>query len=228
MSGGGIGSVGARRAPRRAVAVFVRRVGGLALLIASVGCAGLTPDGARPVVVRFESGTETEAFEIRAGVERIELIDRSGLLVAEIRRADRGLVVRDARGRPLGWVTREAASERPSHYWAERAEGEATLELKQESDGDFELEDATGETLYKLKLRDYGFKIVDATGRDVVRVRRSDGGKTSIRDADGLTYLMTRDAIPVEVAAVLVLPGLSFSQASLLAASVWGLPQVEP
>ena len=63
MSGGGIGSVGARRAPRRAVAVFVRRVGGLALLIASVGCAGLTPDGARPVVVRFESGTETEAFE---------------------------------------------------------------------------------------------------------------------------------------------------------------------
>ncbi|MEZ4291784.1 MAG: hypothetical protein R3E53_15100 [Myxococcota bacterium] len=39
--------------------------------------------------MRFESGTETEAFEIRAGVERIELIDRSGLLVAEIRRADR-------------------------------------------------------------------------------------------------------------------------------------------
>ena len=91
--------------------------------------------------------------------------------------------------------------------------------LRAEPDGDFELQDANRERLYEIKRRNYGFKIVRADGTVESRVR-SLGGRTSIRDAEGLTYLKTRDHLPPAATAALSLEQLPFALATGLAVAI--------
>jgi hypothetical protein len=101
-------------------------------------------------------------------------------------------------------------------------------DIRIEADGDLEVRDSSDAVLYKLKRRDYGFKIVDEKGEAIARVRRSRNGKLSIRDESHLTYLKTRDAIPVEAVALIALPGLSFAEATGLAVAAWIWPEGRP
>lgn len=71
------------------------------------------------------------------------------------------------------------------------ARGATLYTLDREPDGDLELEDATGAELYKVKLRDYGYKVVDREDRE--QKVRAKNGKVSLRDYNGNTVLSTRD-----------------------------------
>jgi hypothetical protein len=96
---------------------------------------------------------------------------------------------------------------------------EVVFELKREPDGDFKMTDADQAVVYRVKLRDYGFKVVDREGevRSRVRVRPT---KTSLRDGSGRTYMMTRDALSAASAAVLSLEDLRFAYAVALSVAV--------
>jgi hypothetical protein len=186
----------------------------------AIGCLA-TPQGLGGIgEVRFESGAERPAFEISARGSRIEVSDGSGALLVRLDREKSAVVTFDGRGRRIGEVRTRKDDGEILYEWFESAEA-PLLGLERETDGDFELEDAAGETIYELKRRSYGFKVVDAEDETVLRVRLSESGKISVRDANDVTYLTTRDRLPIEAATVWSLPELDFARASALAVAIW-------
>ncbi|MEE2664574.1 MAG: hypothetical protein VX681_10705 [Myxococcota bacterium] len=99
-----------------------------------------------------------------------------------------------------------------------------TIELSREPDGDLRI-DRAGERLFDLKHRDYGYKVVDARGVDLGRVRT---GSTSIKIRDQNRVIVRETKAPISTAAVAcwVLPHLELYEAGALtlAVTVWGLP----
>jgi hypothetical protein len=146
--------------------------------------------------------------------------DGSGALLVRLDREKSAVVTFDGRGRRIGEVRTRKDDGEILYEWFESAEA-PLLGLERETDGDFELEDAAGETIYELKRRSYGFKVVDAEDETVLRVRLSESGKISVRDANDVTYLTTRDRLPIEAATVWSLPELDFARASALAVAIW-------
>ncbi len=191
-------------------------------MILLAGCAGPTMNGREGRLVRFESGAGVPAIEIRRDQELLVVRDRDGRMLVRIARTGRQAAATGARGDSLGYVTVDRRADDPARFrWQSIRSEISDFVLKLESDGDLKIKDSAGDTLYKLKRRDYGFKIVDAEGIPVGRVRQSRSGKISIRDGDGITYLSTRDEIPVAVSAVLAAPRIPFSRAVALAAMLW-------
>ncbi len=96
--------------------------------------------------------------------------------------------------------------------------------LTRERDGDLRLVDQNGQVVYESKLRDYGFKTVDAEGRVQSRVRVREG-KTSLRNAAGETTLSTKDGIPAAAMACFTLRSLSLEHRVALALGIihWGV-----
>ncbi len=101
--------------------------------------------------------------------------------------------------------------------------GKLIYQLLREPDGDLKLEDGNRKLLYKMKLRDYGFKTVDAGGAVQSRVREKPG-KVSLRDATGRTTLSTEDGIPPAAAACFTLGDLPLVYQTGLALGIihWG------
>lgn len=185
-----------------------------------VGCVSAGGERERSYAIRFESGIGRPAFEARSNGDAIEVMDAEGRLLASLVREQEALLVLDDRKRPLGRVVERPDDEDFRLLWL-APDGTPGFGLERESDGDLELEDAAGETVYELKVRDYGFKVVDGRDEPSLRVRRSENGKISVRDSDDVTYLSTRDVVPIEVAAVWALPELDFMRASGFAVALW-------
>ncbi len=85
------------------------------------------------------------------------------------------------------------------------------------------LENGSGNLLYKMKRRDYGFKTVDADGRVESRVRVKES-KLSLRDATGATTLSTYDVIAPAAFACFTLRELPIEHQAALALGIihWG------
>ena len=192
-----------------------------------LGCIGANPSSMGLAPVQFDSGLDRIAFEMLPSGESIEVLNREGLLLLRVDRGGSELSVLDARGLPVGQISRGDTEAFRGLRWG-APDGRSRFSVKFEADGDLEVEDELGETVCKLKRRDYGFKLVDSAGETVARIRRSESGKISIRDAENLTYLTTRDEFPVEAAALLSIPDLAFAEASGLAIALWIWPSVAP
>lgn len=186
-----------------------------------VGCASGGPVVSRALEVHFESGAGRPAFEASSSGDAIEVFGGDGRLIVTLTPGDAGLVVRGPGGALVGSLEQRREDDGDELLVWSAADGSEGFGLEREADGDLELEDPAGETVYELKRRDYGFKVVDAEGESILRVRVSESGKISVRDRGDVTYLSTRDAIPVEVAAVWSLPGLDFVRASGFAVALW-------
>lgn len=193
-----------------------------------VGCLGGSGLSSPLSEVRFESGIGRVAFELNPSQDGVDVVgrDRRSLLRIEFDK-DRLLVI-DSRESVVAIVTRLPTGAHRGYRLANANDESLRTDIRIEADGDLEVRDSNDAVLYKLKRRDYGFKIIDEKGEPIARVRRSNDGKISIRDESHLTYLKTRDAIPVEAVALIALPGLSFAEATGLAVAAWIWPEGRP
>jgi hypothetical protein len=196
--------------------------------MAWVGCmAG--PGSTSPLSeVRFESGIDRVAFEFSPSRDGVDVVGRDRRLLLRIEFDDDRVVIIDPTAGEVAAVTRLPTGAHRGYRLADANDVALRSEIRIEADGDLEVRDSNEAVLYKLKRRDYGFKIVDGNGESIARVRRSSGGKLSVRDESHLTYLQTRDPIPVEAVALIALPGLSFAEATGLAVAAWIWPEGGP
>jgi hypothetical protein len=95
------------------------------------------------------------------------------------------------------------------------------LLLSREPDGDLRI-DRDGERLFDLKIRDYGYKIVDARGVELGRVRAG-AGSIKVRDHARTLILETKAPLSPAAVACWILP-LQEAGALTLAITAWGLP----
>lgn len=178
--------------------------------------------------IRFETGIGRLAFELRPAKESVEVFGREGRLLLRIEiEAERLLIADSSTGSVVAIGPLPAGTHR-GYRVTDELDGSLRSELRIEKDGDFRLLQSDDTVFYELKRRVYGFKLVDANGEVISRIRHSDDGRMSIRDAGNLTYLKTRDPIPVEAAALLAIPGLSFAEATGLAVASWIWPEGQP
>jgi hypothetical protein len=200
----------------------------LGLLLLALGCAGTGGPGATAQWVHFQSGVGKDAFDLRRSGSDITLFNANDrVLVSVVRKGDVWHVA-DSEGRRVGRVARIQDSIAPRFGLSGRADEQGDLELKIEQDGDLKLKDASEREIFKLKQRDYGFKIVDSEGQTIGRVRLSEEGKISVRDENNLTYLSTRDPMPLEAATLLMVPGLDLASATGLSAVLWQWQEARP
>lgn len=219
---------------RRGTARLARPLGA-ALIAVAIGCA--TPGGEPESSPRLPAGSQLELevdFDAEVQGEALQLTPRAGGvvtledgdgdLVAAFRLAGELLEVEAANGERVGVVAR--SEDRPGGLRVLQVPGGTPLyELRPEPDGDVKLTDAAGRLLYELKLRDYGFKVVDAQGSVESRVRARPE-KISIRNPAGVTVLTTREPIPPLAAACISLREFPLEYAGALAVAVihWSPP----
>ena len=97
--------------------------------------------------------------------------------------------IKDSGDKVLGQIKGDA-----SKIHIEDAQGQRIFALQRQADGDYKLENASGELIYKIKKRDYGLKIEDASEAEVAKVKTK-SGKTSLRNASDTTLLSTKGRI---------------------------------
>jgi len=196
--------------------------------MAWVGCLGGAGSTSPLSEVRFESGIDRVAFEFSPSRDGVDVVGRDRRSLHRIEFDDDRLVIIDPSAGAVAAVTRLPIGAHRGYRLADANDEGFRSEIRIEADGDLEVRDSNEAVVYKLKRRDYGFKVVDGNGESIARIRRSSSGKLSIRDGNHLTYLQTRDAIPVEAMALIALPGLSFAEATGLAVAAWIWPGGRP
>ena len=196
--------------------------------IAWIGCVNGSGVPSPLSEIRFESGIDRVAFELSPSRDGVDVVGRDRRSLFRIEFDEDRLSVIDSREGVVAVVTRLPTGAHRGYRLANAKDAELWTDIRIESDGDLEVRDSREAVVYKLKRRDYGFKIVDEKGKSIARIRRSSDGKLSIRDDSHLTYLKTRDPIPIEAVALIALPGISFAEATGLAVAAWILPEGRP
>lgn len=195
------------------------------LLVCVAGCAlpPLSDTGAigGSDTVRFFAKDGDLLFRLVGVEDGIDVEDGRGERLLALRLRGERLLVEDAHARRLGAVV---PPDIDSGIRIVTAGSDVELfELRIEPDGDLQLTRRGHELVYAIKKRDYGYKIVEASGRVESKIRVSEG-KISARDVNGVTFLSTRDALAPEAAAAITLEQVPFPYAVALAVAVaqWG------
>ncbi len=154
--------------------------------------------------------------------ERVKLEDANGELLARFTLDAGRLRIERVPHELAGFVVPAGEGGRGLQILDARG-GKLIYQLVREPDGDLKLEDGNRKLLYKMKLRDYGFKTVDAGGAVQSRVRVKPG-KVSLRDATGRTTLSTEEEIAPAAAACFTLGDLPLVYQTGLALGIihWG------
>jgi len=172
--------------------------------------------------IKFDGPNGKRLMELVPRGQRVKLENARGELVVRFRLEAGRLRIELASRELVGFVAPQAAD--TGGLQVVGARGASVLyRLRREPDGDLKLQDGAGRTVYEVKLRDYGFKTVDARGAVQSRVRVKPT-KVSVRDAAGKTTLSTDDSIPPPAAACFTLNGLplEFQTGLALAIIHWG------
>ena len=181
-----------------------------------------TPDGGIQLdhPINFDGQDGTRALKLVPGKEQVKLQDGNGELLARFELVDGRLQVNRAPPELTGFVVPAAGG---GFHMLEPNESRVLYRLSREPDGDLRLETGSGNLLYKMKRRDYGFKTVDADGRVESRVRVRES-KISRRDATGATTLSTSDVIAPAAFACFTLRELPIEHQAALALGIihWG------
>ncbi len=205
---------------------IVRTTAILALLTAfSIGASRCTPaDGEIQLdhAIEFDGLDSARVMKLVPRRERVKLEDANGELLARFT-LDAGRLRIEREPRELaGFIALPGEGGRGLQILDARS-GKLIYQLLREPDGDLKLEDGNRKLLYKMKLRDYGFKTVDAGGAVQSRVRVKPG-KVSLRDATGRTTLSTEEEIAPAAAACFTLGDLPLVYQTGLALGIihWG------
>jgi hypothetical protein len=195
-----------------------------ALAVAAFGCATLPEAGGLSLRhdVEFEGPDSATAFQLRPTATAIDVESATDQLLARLTLDGARLRVENGKGELRGFVLPPAAGSRS--YRVVQADGSTQLfEFSREPDGDLNLEDAAGNDVYKIKLRDDGYKVEDMAGAMETRIKAREG-KISLRNAADETFLATRDPLSPEAAAAISLEKVDFEFAAGLAVAVshWG------
>ncbi len=112
------------------------------------------------------------------------------------------------------------ASKKHDRYTLRGADGKKVERiLAVEPDGDWQVLDANEKLLRKLKLRDNGFKVVDAEDQEVGRIKVSKD-KISLRDVGGKEVLYTKSSVHPLAAACFQLDGVTLPAKGALAVAI--------
>ena len=173
--------------------------------------------------LKFDGPDDKVAFRVRSTRDALRAEDADGNVLAWFRFSAEQLEVQDAKGRSLANV-RPVLKGKILYRVLVPPDNEVLYELRREPDGDLQLKSRFQEMVYKLKRRDYGFKVQTANGETESRVRVK-GGKISIRADRGATYLATKDPLRAGAVAVMSLESLPFPHAIGLGLAVqhWGI-----
>jgi hypothetical protein len=199
----------------------------IALLVSfSLGASMCAPGGgeirlAHPI--KFDGPGDARVMKLVPRKEQVKLEGAHGELLARFAMDGGRLRVEREPHEAAGFIAPPGEGARGLQV-LDGSGGKLMYQLLREPDGDMRLEDDAGKLLYKLKLREYGFKTVDASGAVQSRVRVKPG-KVSLRDATGQTTLSTEDEIPPAAAACFTLVDLPLAYQTGLALGIihWGL-----
>jgi hypothetical protein len=162
--------------------------------------------------IDFDDAAGRTALRLEPDSDSIRVEGPRGALIATVREKSGELVVENAAGEAT-WLIDESDDDRLRLRVRAASSDRVAFNLKEEPDGDLKIDDANGERIAVAKRRAYGFKVVSGAGETLARIRLR-SGKISVRDAAGLTYLTTRDAISTRAAALLVIESLPVEVAS--------------
>ncbi len=195
-----------------------------ALLACTAGCASNTlspPAFGTSIRIDFDDADGRTALRLQPDGDSVRVEGPKGSLIATVREGSDGLRVDDARGKAT-WLIKEIPNGQLHLRVSSASSNRTAFELKEEPDGDLQIDDGDGNRIATAKQRSYGYKLVSSEGKTLARVR-SRAGKISVRDHTGLTYLTTRDSISTRAVALLALEALPVEAASGLgvATSFW-------
>lgn len=187
----------------------------IALLACTYGCASNTLSPAAfgtATRIDFDDADGRTALRLRPDGDSVRVEGPKSSLIATVREGSDGLRVDDARGKAT-WIIEEIDDEQLHIRVRGASSNRIAFELKEEPDGDLQIDDGDGNRIATAKQRSYGYKLVSSKGKTLARVR-SRAGKISVRDHTGLTYLTTRDSISTRAVALLALEALPVEAAS--------------
>ena len=148
--------------------------------------------------LKFKRDDGSEAFSIKFQPDGAKWVDGNDQEIARFTVDENQKVkIKDPSDNVLGFVVIQDG------YWKiENAEQTQELFiLRRQDDGDYKLEDDSDTQIYRIKQRDYGYEIETPDKQSLYKVKISEDGKVSLRDANDKTVVSTRAAIaPVAVA----------------------------
>lgn len=186
-----------------------------ALLACTPGCASntlLSPAFGSSTQVDFDDAAGRTVLRLKPDGDSIRVEGPKGALIATVSEKSDTLRVDDAGGKAT-WIIEEVHGERLHLRVRSASSNRVAFDLKEEPDGDLDIDDGDGNRIATAKQRSYGYKLVSAEGKTLARIR-SRAGKISVRDHTGLTYLTTRDSISIRAVALLSLEALPVEAAS--------------
>jgi hypothetical protein len=160
----------------------------LIVVVAIVGCAagGIQLDHE----IELDGPDGKKVWKLEPDQEKVELEDAYAQDLYKFRYRHGAITFEDSTGRQVEILPSPGSTS--DLHLRDRDTEKLLYSLQREPDGDYRLEDGDETVVYRLKQRDYGFKIVDPRDREL-KVR-SRPGKISIRER-GRTKLSTRDPI---------------------------------
>ncbi len=186
---------------------FLIIVASLMIFLAGFGCSRAdrrNPDVANPVQtspiatdsvsaqstdenIKFKQSDGSEKYSLKLKPDGAKLVDGADHELARLTLDGHKIKIKDAADQVLGYVVIEDG------YWKlENAEQTKELYvLRLQDDGDFKLEDGSNTSIYRIKVRDYGYEIETPEKVSRYKVKVKDG-KTSLRNANEETVLSTK------------------------------------
>lgn len=139
--------------------------------------------------LKFKLANDTEAFSLKPKEDGAKLVNALEQEIARLKWKDnkRKLQIRDPRDQTLGFITitdrawKISGSDQKERYV-----------LRLQPDGDYKLETATDQPVYRIKKRDYGYEIQTPTEQTLYKIKQK-GDKLSLRNAADQTTLSTKD-----------------------------------
>ena len=206
---------------------WIQRVACL-LTISLIGAAAMSPGLASadtPLIakkIEFDDANGDEAFRFDPESQGVELQRAKGKKrLATYERSGKKLTIDLPKIGDGGSVEFNG---KQMHFQLRDAKGTVRWVLMQEPDKDWRLSDPAGKLHCKLKLRDDGYKLVDAKDETQGRIKVKED-KISIRDGKGKEVLRTKDTRSALAAACFQLKGLSMPEKGAFAlAAITYLP----
>ena len=147
--------------------------------------------------IKFKLEGGGEAFTLKPKSDGAKLVDKNERELARFNVDNKQKVkIKDASDRVLSYIVPEKG------YWKiENADQTKELYiLRQQTDGDYKLEDGQNKEIYRIKKRDYGLEIETPKKQSLYKVKAKNG-KIELRDASDKTILYTNVGIkPIAIA----------------------------
>jgi hypothetical protein len=192
------------------LSICLAALSGTAATLAAINCAlALDP----PAKIKFKADAISCACDLIGDKQHGSLINGTGQTEATMTVSPDGKLITIASGtKTLGYVALFRADE----LKLEDSARKELFALKQEADGHYKLKDASGQTVYKIKIEQYGLKIEDAKQQTVYKVHRHED-KLSLKGLSTAVVLSTKAQVPPMALACFGFDSLSRPQRAALA-----------